>query len=734
MKKTPLSLLVLLAPLTPLSALAADDVTLSTQTVQADFRKTDVQQIPEAVTLVGSEQIEARSAQHLDQILSFAPNVNFASGTSRGRYFQIRGIGERSQFVDPVNPSVGLVIDGIDMTGLGAAATLFDVQQVEILRGPQGTRFGANALAGMINIRSNDPTKNNEGYISAKAGNYSSYGLGAALSGSLSDNLQGRIAVHGFESDGYIDNKFLNRDDTNNQDEKIARAKLHWQLSERSELNLTYLYADIDNGYDAYSLDNNRTTLSNRPGKDTQDTNAFALAYNRELNSAVRFESEITGSWNKAEYSYDEDWAYGEYIWLSDDPVYQPDPCDTTQGPCLAPVDGYSSFDQYLRSFDRNSIGLRFLSGTDGRLFSDSTDWVAGIYMMQREETLKRNYTYNNGQYQSDLTVDSVSAYAELSTAFTPSTTLTYGVRAENWKNDFSDNANTLDAAKNDVVSDTNETLWGGKVTLETLLGVDHLGYISLARGYKAGGVNTDPDISEVNRTFDTEFNNTVELGLKSSLADNALKTRLAVFYIQRKNQQVKSSYAVQKPDNSITFQDYLANAAEGENYGLELESEWQLSDVLLWDLSLGYLHAEFSDYSYEQNEYDASGNVVGSTTVDKAGRAQAHAPEYSLATALTYALTDTLSLRAESEAKDEFYFSDSHDEKARASVLWHARLSYQQGPLDLALAGRNLTNRETDVRGFGGFGNDPRNGYAENAYRQLGEPRLVMLEAKYSF
>ncbi|MCD8530267.1 MAG: TonB-dependent receptor plug domain-containing protein [Saccharospirillaceae bacterium] len=220
MKKTPLSLLVLLAPLTPLSALAADDVTLSTQTVQADFRKADVQQIPEAVTLVGSEQIEARSAQHLEQILSFAPNVNFASGASRGRYYQIRGIGERSQFVDPVNPSVGLVIDGIDMTGLGAAATLFDVQQVEILRGPQGTRFGANALAGMINIRSNDPTQNREGYISAEAGNYSSYGLGAALSGSLSDHLQGRIAVQGFESDGYIDNEFLNRDDTNNQDEK----------------------------------------------------------------------------------------------------------------------------------------------------------------------------------------------------------------------------------------------------------------------------------------------------------------------------------------------------------------------------------------------------------------------------------------------------------------------------------------------------------------------------------
>lgn len=701
MKKTPLSLLVLLAPLTPLSALAADDVTLSTQTVQADFRKTDVQQIPEAVTLVGSEQIEARSAQHLEQILSFAPNVNFASGASRGRYYQIRGIGERSQFVDPVNPSVGLVIDGIDMTGLGAAATLFDVQQVEILRGPQGTRFGANALAGMINIHSNDPTQNSEGYISAKAGNYNSYGLGAALSGSLSDNLQGRIAVHGFESDGYIDNEFLNRDDTNNQDEKIARAKLHWQLSERSELNLTYLYADIDNGYDAFTLDNSRTTLSDEPGRDSQDTNAFALAYNRDLNAAVRFESEITGSWNKAEYSYDEDWVSDAY-----------------------PPKWGTAFDQYLRTFDRSSADFRFLSTPQGRLFNDTTDWVAGIYYMTRDEELVRNRT-GDAQYRSDLSVNSVSVYTELSTAFNSDWTLTYGVRAEQWKNDFS---------ANDAVQDTtDETLFGGKVTLETLLAQNHLGYVSLARGYKPGGINTDPDVSPENRTFDTEFNNTAELGLKSSLDNDALKTRLAVFYIQRKDQQVKSSYFDQP---SVSFMDYLANAAEGKNYGLELESQWQLSDALLWDLSLGYLHAEFSDYSYEQNVYDASWNIVGSATVDKSGRAQAHAPEYSLATALTYAFSQQFSVRVESEAKDEFYFSDSHDEKARSAVLWHARLSYQQGPLDLALAGRNLTNRETDIRGFGGFNYDANDPSPDNVgrYAQLGEPRLVMLEAKYSF
>lgn len=298
-------------------------------------------------------------------------------------------------------------------------------------------------------------------------------------------------------------------------------------------------------------------------------------------------------------------------------------------------------------------------------------------------------------------------------------------MRVEQWKNDFS---------ANDAVQDTtDETLFGGKVTLETLLDQNHLGYISLARGYKPGGINSDPYISPENRTFDTEFNNTAELGIKSIFNNDALKTRLAIFYIQRKNQQVKSSYFDQ---TSGSFMDYLANAAEGENYGLELESQWQLSDALLWDLSLGYLHAEFNDYSYKQNEYDASWNIIGEITVDKSGRTQAHAPEYSMATALTYAFSEHIFVRLESEFKDKFYFSDSHDEKARASVLWHARIGYQQGRLDLALAGRNLTNREIDIRGFGGFNNDANDPSPDDVgrYAQLGEPRLIMLEGKYSF
>ncbi|GAA6144801.1 TonB-dependent receptor [Thalassolituus maritimus] len=697
--------------------MAHADVELTPVTVEADFRQTNVQQIPEAVTVVGSEDIEARSAEHLEQVLSFAPNVNYSSGASRGRFYQIRGIGERSQFIDPVNPSVGLVIDGIDMTGLGGAATLFDVKQVEVLRGPQGTRFGANALAGMINIRSNDPTKETEGYLSARAGNYDSYGLGGALSGSLSDSVQGRIAVNGYQSDGFIDNTFLDRDDTNNIDEVVARGKLAFQLSEDTDLGLTYLYADIDNGYDAFSLDNTRETYSNTPGMDAQDTHALALSSDTQLNSAVILQTEMTASKSDVEYSYDEDWAYGEYIFLPDEPVYQPDPCDVTQGPCLADFDGYSSFDQYLRDYERQSADIRLMSGTDGRIFGNTTDWVAGIYAMQRNEDLTRNYTYLGNAFTSELESSSIAAYGELTTSLNEALRVITGARVENWSNDYRDN--------NDIAGSTDEILIGGKVTLEALLNYDHLAYVSLARGYKAGGINTDPDISEDNREFDTEFNNSVEAGLKSSLLNNDLTTRVAVFYIQRKDQQVKSSYAVLDDNGQpIEFQDYLANAAEGRNYGLELESSWNLTDQLNWELSYGYLITEFVDYTYQTDDGE----------FNKDGRAQAHAPRYSAATAFTYALTDGLSVRLGAEAKDEFYFSDSHDEKSEAYVLWNARIAYAQPEYEVSVYGRNLTDRETQVRGFGGFGNDPRKGYATEPYYQYGEPLTYGVEGKLYF
>jgi iron complex outermembrane receptor protein len=682
----------LLAALLLANSTFAQDSTVELETVKvsADFRQLDLQQIPSAITVVSEDDIKKRNADHLESILSLAPNVNYSAGASRGRYFQIRGIGERSQFVDAVNPSVALIIDGVDMTGLGGAATLFDVGQVEILRGPQGTAFGANALAGAINIKSKQPTKETEGYIAAEVGNYGKKNLGGAVSGALSSNVQGRLSINKTLSDGYMENVYLNRDDTNNIDETVARAQLSWKASENNNVHFSLLKADINNGYDAFSLDNNHTTYSDTPGKDTQDTTASSIKW--ENNSNKYFNIEVLASYNESDivYAYDEDWAF--------DGIH---------------AGGYNAEDEYLRDYQRSNIDIRLLSSVNSRLFSDTTNWLVGTYILDRKENLTRNYF---GEFTSELEQDSSALYGQLSSQLNNTSTLTYGLRVEEWNNNYTDS--------NSTSADNTETLWGGKITLESLVGINHLAYASLTRGYKAGGVNSDNSISEDNRIFDTEFNNSVELGLKSSLLNDELTTRLAIFYIQRKDQQVKVSENIADSGNAPSFKEYYDNATEGRNYGLELESNWNLTQSVTWQASVGYLKTKLLEYSFT-GKYG--------TLYNNDGRSQAHAPEYSIASSIDFTATQNISLNVGFEAKDEYYFSDSHDEKSKAYILLHASIRYTRDNLELSLNGHNLTDKDYAVRGFG-FDNDPRDGKNPAQHTQLGAPRLVSLSARYQF
>ncbi|WP_372740634.1 TonB-dependent receptor, partial [Neptunomonas sp.] len=252
-----------LAVLSANYALAANDAdnnfSLPAIVVTSGFRGAAIQEVPTSLTVVNDQAIEERNADHLEDLINLAPNVNSSSGASRAKYFQIRGIGERSQFIGPINPSVGVIMDGIDMSNIGGAATMLDAQQVEILRGPQGTLYGANALAGLINIRSNDPTTVTKGNIETTISSYNTRRLSAAVGGPINDSVGYRVAFESNKSDGFTENDYLNEDNTNNIDETLFRGKLRIEASDYHMIDLTAFYANIDNGYDAFSLDNTRT-------------------------------------------------------------------------------------------------------------------------------------------------------------------------------------------------------------------------------------------------------------------------------------------------------------------------------------------------------------------------------------------------------------------------------------------------------------------------------------------
>src|SRR5579863_3971164 len=145
-----------------LSGIAAADDSLQEIVVTASLRDTNAADLPQSVTVLDAATLRDAGVQHFEDVLGMIPDLSWASGSSRPRFFQLRGIGEVEQYQGAPNPSVGFLIDDIDFSGVGMPATLFDTAQIEVLRGPQGTVYGANALAGLISVRTEDPGRDFE--------------------------------------------------------------------------------------------------------------------------------------------------------------------------------------------------------------------------------------------------------------------------------------------------------------------------------------------------------------------------------------------------------------------------------------------------------------------------------------------------------------------------------------------------------------------------------------------
>ncbi len=683
MKLRTLSLSI--ATLLSSNAFADASVELPDLVISADFRPTTALETPVSLTTIDEQTIEARGAQHVEDILNLAPNVNVSSGASRGQYYQIRGIGERSKFSEaPVNPAVGLTIDGIDFSRSGGAGTLFDIQSVEVLRGPQGTKFGSNALAGVINMTSTEPTEDFELHMEAGLAEYNTHNLGLAVGGALIENsLLGRLSIYSHQSDGYMDNVFLGRDNTQNHDEITARGHLKWLVSDRLNIDLNLLHLSIDNGYDAFTFDNSRNSTSDNPGTDAQNTNAVALKTDYRINSKAQLQSAITYSKSNLKYSYDADWSN---------------------------VAAFNAAEDYDRERENYSVEFKLLSNENGLIFNGSTDWAIGLYHLDQDEGLNLNSDFGNLMSQYDT--KNTSIFGQLNTHLSDKLTLISGLRLEHFEADY-DDSNSLNIH-------TSENLIGGKLGLQYQVHNDHMVYSTLSRGYRSGGVNNNSSLLPSQRQYDTEYMWNIESGIKSLWLEGDLITSFNVFYSLRRDAQVKSSVDI----GGGAFKDYIANAAKGKNYGVEAELDWLVNDHLRILSSIGLLKAEFDDYENpDPTSYDAD------------GRDQAHAPRYQFSLGAEVYMTNAWTFRANIEGKDEFYFSNSHDSKSSSYAIVNSSLDYQHKNWKVSLWGRNLFDKDYYTRGFF-FDNTPPlyDGSNSKTYKQYAEPRVVGLTLIYDY
>ena len=351
---------------------------------------------------------------------------------------------------------------------------------------------------------------------------------------------------------------------------------------------------------------------------------------------------------------------------------------------------------------------VKALSNEDGRLFGGRTEWVIGTNIFIQNEDLDLNSDFGDLANKSET--ENISLFGQLDTRLTKKLTLITGLRVENFRADYKDS--------NGINIETSEVLFGGKLGLNYQVNADHLLYSSLSRGYKSGGINNNDDLPTSALEFDTEYMWTIETGLKSIWLGGDLTSSVSAFYSSRRNAQVKSSIVVGIGE----FEDSITNAAKGTNYGLEAELDWAATENLRLFAALGLLNASFNEF-----------NNPDPDAVDVEDRRMAHAPAYTFNLGSEFYITPALTLRANVEGKDVFYFSNSHNEKSGSYALTNASLEYQTGDWKVTLWGRNLFDKDYATRGFF-FGNDPRTNYAGDNYIQYGAPRVVGLSVAWDY
>lgn len=697
------------------------------EVVVSEFRQSSQLELDSSITVLNRETIQSASLQNFEELIALVPNMNFSGDGSRARYFQMRGIGELEQYEGAPNPSIGFIIDDIDLSGVGGISSVFDIQRVEVLRGPQATRFGASALAGLVYMQSADPEAGFSLNAEVLAGNDETFAAGVAVGGRMTESLNGHFSLDRYRSNGFYDNVSLGIDDSNERDEWTGRGKLLWDIGKGWAAKLSVLHANFDNGYDAWSPENGRVTFSNNPGRDEQQTSGGSLKLTGPVSNAIDFVS-ITGyASSDVNFSFDGEWG-DEAYW--------------------SPY-GYDYIYSDLRERDSLTQEFRLLSSPGGRLFNDHSDWVLGVYAQKLKEsddilsaglyddsvdaplswcTPCLDRTTLESAYQSN----NLALFGRLDSDLSDRLGLDIGLRFERWKADY------RDAFRDFVYGDPDqpvehdfhprENLWGGDISLNYQLNGQARLYGLVSRGYKAGGFNPslaralgpEAELGAAAIAYDPEKLMNYEAGLKGLWLEGRLNAELAVFYMDRQDMQLRSSAQFTDNPNDFVF---ITSNAEGHSYGMEASLAWQISDRWRLHGSLGLLESKIDAYGLER-EADIDGELIG--------RNFAHAPPYTLNLGASYATATGWVARLDFNAIGSYYFDYSHDEKSGAYQTVNLKVGKQGRHWSVYAWVRNLFDESFYTRGFS-FGLEPP-WFERTGYTKLGDPRHYGITVSYRY
>jgi len=641
--------------------------------VTAQKRSERVTEVPIAISVFPQETIDQTGIQELREIGDFIPNMTVTQGTDFGSKILIRGVGANSRNIG-FDSRVGVYLDGVYL-GQGPAVNqdLIDLERVEVLRGPQGTLFGKNTVAGAVSLVSKKPSGDFEGKATIGVGNFDAVEMKFSVDIPISDSISAKLSASARERDGFIDNVYefgqlpttLNTvaggvpifgialpfpiegdevSDTSekllNQDTQSYRAQLRIQPNDKLDINIAF------DGIESDRLTTNSVPLTTAFG----DTlNHFADYQNNEVNwNFTGGETrDITGGNITIDYDFGNEYAFRSITAVRDTKIHYQNDLD------YSPIDFITL--NYTDSYEQTTQEFQLISPDDAAF-----KYVIGYYyFLQDSDTFREVPTGSAGNFfgadsnrpttsQGSVETTSNALYISGSYDFNEQWKLGFGMRYSeetkdvNWNLDgggsgvFSigctgglgcfDGTGTPFPVSSigNLVDSRTDTQTSPTVSLNYAISDITNTYVKYSTGFKSGGFNLDYITQagvDAGVAFDEETVTSYELGLKTNLLDERLLVSIAYFDAQYEDYQVNQfvdlgfDEETQTQLTSIT----ITNAAEVDTSGLEFEANYKVTDSLTINGSFGILDATFSDFPDGTTETITAddvqvGEVVGET------------------------------------------------------------------------------------------------------------------------